>query len=213
VAFGSLANVACVVQLFPSDKEITAINGGALTPDLCNHTSGALPASVQVKKGDILSYAVNVCNVGDLDATSISITDHLVNLQQPPTDANHPATNPFNACFADTSSIGSPCLASTTIVSMSPITSCPPTAGKYCVQGSPPSQTIIFNLTNDSKNRVLAHSQKSLTFDAQIPSTATVSSQFQNWANIVYNAGNLNVVPPLQRFSAGPSTPIIIEKP
>jgi len=83
--------VDCQASLANSDKDIIAVNGRQLytNPNLpngnpCNNQTDPLPPGTTFRVGDTVTFEINVCNnQGQGDATSIIVTDDLINLVQP----------------------------------------------------------------------------------------------------------------------------------
>jgi len=80
-------------DFFGSDKDVTAINGIAVSSGNPNGLqcggSDPVPASKSFKDGDIVSFSINLCNLNGTSAgTGISVTDTLTNLSLPTTGWN-----------------------------------------------------------------------------------------------------------------------------
>jgi hypothetical protein len=219
----SVGITQCTGNLFPSDKEIVAVNGTNITPapTSCNQVSAPLPSYTTVKTGDVLSFSVNLCNSGNSTTSSISVTDSLTDLKMP-TGINPKTGSSYTDFYAKYCNGGS-CLS---LTPMSPITSCPASAGKYCVTGTVPGQQIIFNLAASQYNIPAPIApqtviSRNLTFDAQLDVPAGfsgLSPRFQNKADVGYFDGSTNTsnspfFTPLQMFTNGNIAPIIQERP
>jgi PA14 domain len=208
----SLSAFACTGSLLPSDKEITAVNGISISPapQACNQVSSPLPSYLVPKLGDVLSFAINLCNAGSGTTTAISVTDSLINLRKVSNQSD------FNAKYDGLAlTLVNP--ASCSLASISP--------GQYCATGTAPNQQLIFNLKNDASYQILPGSSlnptaRVLRFDAQLDVPAGfsgLSPRFQNAAHVDYfngiQSGSVDRFTPLQLFTIGKGIPIIQERP
>jgi hypothetical protein len=203
-----VAVVACgSADLITSNKDIMAINGVAISPvpDASNSVTDPLPTSTNLKKGDKLSFRITLRNTGNSAASSTKVSDVLTNLQMP--------TAGWNAKYD-----GSPLTYDTSCSG----TSYPTTSDHYCVYGSAPNQTLLFNLSADPDNISSSPGARTLTFDAQlaVPSTYIgATARFQNGFTITYNkstgvaATPVTGFTPLLIFYTGVGVPSIIEVP
>jgi len=198
----TLASFVCQAQLNKSDKLITAVNGSTLSHTDCNANSAPLPTYITPRRGDILSFTINLCNQnGSASTSQITITDTLTDLKAPPAG--------FNAKYAGTSlSYDGACAATPS-----------PIVNHYCASGASPTQVLTFNLTSASDS-ILAGSFAKLTYDAQLDVPVSFTGQngrFQNNAVINYFDGvsnnSINVFSPLQLFIVSNGSPTIIERP
>jgi hypothetical protein len=178
-----IAIVSCNASLGgKSDKDITAINGSAISFTPCNSQTDPLPSNTALlKNGDTVTFQINLCNDalsgGGFTASNISLVDTLTNLQIP--------VGGWNAQYCN----GASCVSVT------------PTLG-----GVAPNQTLTFDLSSASKN-IPAGEIRNLIFKAQVaaPSAATLYGRFQNSAVISYNTGG---APPTANKTI--STPFIL---
>ncbi len=77
---------SCAANLSDSDKDISGVNTYTFTNPVRGSCNGfqAVPSDVTFKTGDIVHFTINICNDTGLgDATSVTVTDRLTNLQQP----------------------------------------------------------------------------------------------------------------------------------
>ena len=116
----SVSASACTASLDSSDKDVVALNGVNLYSSLpfgniCTGTD-AIPAGKTFTLGDTVKFSINLCNTGSGSASSITITDSLINLKMP--------TSGWNAQYCTSS-----CSAITPTVS-----------------GTSPNQTLTFTL-------------------------------------------------------------------
>ncbi len=202
----SLASYACQAQLGDSNKVITAYNGntftGASQPPTCGSNT-PLPASISPKTGDILTFAINICNdQGSATATQISVTDNLTNLQQPTGASGFSASyNGTGLSYDGVKSAGYS-----------------PASGHYAAIGSSPNQQLVFNLSSPAYS-VPPGAIRTLNLNAQLPAIASAGSRayFQNSSQINFNnsitTSSVTPFTPLQHFSSTNQAPVIQEQP
>jgi hypothetical protein len=194
-------------DLSTSDKDITVINGVAITgasmPEACNGGTDDLPSATSLKLGDKLTFQINLCNKGNGSVSSIKVTDTMVNLKMPAAG--------WNAKFDGTPLFYDGVKAS----SYSPV------ADHYFAYGTVPNQTLVFNLATTAHN-LNGPGSSSITFDGQLAVPTGYSgstARFQNGFIIYYNkatgepATPVTGFTPLLLFSIGGGVPTIIEIP
>ncbi len=206
--------VSCTSNLSSSDKDIVAVGGTNLTTTACNGSTDALPGSLSLGAGDVLTFSINLCNQsGQGDATQLTIVDKFINLKIPT------ATNDYKFCFNGLSSNcsgtgGTPltragdCLA---VGSISP--------GQYSVCTGVTPGYFSINLNSAVFAIPQGSNTYKVTYQAELVAPATCSSlnicRFQNYGTISYFDGlnNLNrqFTTPLLPFLNGQGTPIITE--
>ena len=170
--FGGLAN------LLTSDKDIIARNGTAINypnsgPQNCNATTDSLPSNVSLNIGDSVTFQINLCNTSaSSSASQVMVTDHMNNLQQVPNSPDWGARyDGASLTYDGTTNSGQ--------------------ANHYYVTGTPPNQTLVFNLSSVADN-VTVNSTIPLTYSAQLitASTSGNSSRFMNGFTAVFNPGS-----------------------
>jgi hypothetical protein len=190
-AGGSVASNACVANLTSSNKEITAINGSAVSGAssyVCQGQTNPLSSTSLPNNGDAITFAINVCNNSAssyVPATITTLVDSMTNLQQP--------SGGWNAQY---------CLANA-------CSSVTPT-----VSGTAPNQTLTFTLNKTVPFGVNA-APGILTYNAVItPQSSGAYGRFQNGAIINYGSGlSYPVNTPLILYYNGTQTPIRNETP
>ncbi len=71
-----IAPTACQVNLGTSGKVVTAVNGVAYT--FSSSCVASQTGTVKtIKNNDVVTFAMNICNNGSIDATSVSVTDDI----------------------------------------------------------------------------------------------------------------------------------------
>ena len=83
----SVSAPACTANLDSSDKDVVALNGVNLYSsmpfgNICTGTD-AIPSGKTFTLGDTVKFSINLCNTGSGSASSITITDSLINLKMP----------------------------------------------------------------------------------------------------------------------------------
>jgi hypothetical protein len=193
-------NACASPNVLVSDKDIIAVNGSKVIypgnsgndPIACNHATDALPSSISLKYGDILTFRINICNgSGTGPLSGISVTDNLINLKQ-----------------AGGSWGGQYCTSSDNSVCSSP-------ANFPTVAGSPPppNQQLTFAVPGI----IAAGGGTHILFNAQLttpPGFTGSSARFQNSFCINYTGGGpVCSNTPLLPFSINGGVPIINEIP
>jgi len=193
--FAGLADTICAANLSTSDKDIVAINGDVLGFNQCGITD-SLPAGTKLKLNDILKFSINLCNTGNLQASTITLTDNLLNLKQPP--------GGWNAKYDSGS--GEVNIASVGI--------------NLSVTGSPPNQRLTFTGIPNIPAGGALPSIRRITFEGQlaIPTGySAATGRMQNCFRADYNNGSgmtfTSACTPILPFQTGPGIPTIIEVP
>jgi hypothetical protein len=191
-------------NLLPSDKDIIAINGnlvlnsGNQPPQACNGSTDVLPTGTTLQAADVLTFEINLCNTGGKSATTVSVSDVMVNLQMPTGAVNWSAY--YNGSLLNYTG-----------------TSNTNTANTYYVTGTAPNQTLHFNLTSDPSDSVLAGSVNTLTYKAQLVAPANTGSNVIRFSNsftaYFSSTQTVNRSTPLLPFYRGKGSPTIIEVP
>jgi hypothetical protein len=192
LAIGSLADNPCVPDTSDSDKDITKVNGTPIVyssgaPSPCNGQTQPLPSTINLRKDDILTFRINVCNDNGLaSTTSIIITDRMINLSVPSGGWNIK----YNGVVLSTA------------------------GGSFTNDLSNPTSPIL--TINLGSNQIAAGGSGYITFDAKlsIPAAFTAqSARFQNNFTIASNAPSTDGSTPLLPFYTGKGNSTIIEVP
>ncbi|MCL5775099.1 MAG: hypothetical protein M1333_02710 [Patescibacteria group bacterium] len=198
-ATGAINNTSCEANLDTSDKDITSVNGVTNGTNACQ-TNGEFPANVQFKAGDVIGFAINLCNTapasGGKEASQIVIDDTLYNLAH------------ANSAVAD---LTNPAAWNATVTGGLAISS-------ITTSGTEPDNlrlriTLSGTMAGGSSGKLMLYAK--VAFPVNFSGS---SSRFQNSASISYNNGVVPVsVPvlkttPLLLFTSGP-TPTKTEMP
>jgi hypothetical protein len=206
--------IPCTANMSTSDKDIVAVNGGAVAANACNGSTDALPSGMTLGVGSVLTFSINLCNQGGQgDATQMNIIDKFINLKIPT------ATNNFGFCFNGTAGN---CVATggsllTRAGDCLGIGSISPGQYSVCTTSSPGTFTI--NLNSNAYKIPAGTNTYKVTFQAELVAPASCSSlnicRFQDYGTITYNDGAVSVnrtySTPLLPFLNGKNTPTIKE--
>lgn len=78
----------CLPNLSSSDKDVIAVNGqkniiSGHLPIPCSNVTDDVKVVKSFRQGDVVKFAVNICNTGDRGANNLSFVDQLSNLTEP----------------------------------------------------------------------------------------------------------------------------------
>jgi hypothetical protein len=206
---GSVGVSACVAQMSQSDKVVTQINNtpvaGAPVLGSCGHSTINLPSNTTLSLGDKLSFRIDLCNTANTsyaNATGILVKDTFTNLAVPGTG--------FNAKLN-----GTPLNYAGACAGANP----PGANNQYCVYGTVPNQTLLFNLTGLTLGFGPSPSPSAyaaLTFDAALAVSANTGGTSSRFYNTYYitNSGAINPTGTISwPFYTGNQVPVIREVP